>query len=116
MRFLYRAMKLSNDCDLNYKASKNKRLLVELTLIQIGQLTSEEDDVSGGRSPKQLKPFLQNAQQAAAPQPAATQPAVAQPVATQPIAEQSQVARPSAPSAQQLQPLKHPRPVVWRSY
>ena len=100
LRFLYRAMKLSNDCDLNYKASKNKRLLVELTLIQIGQLTSEEDDVSGGRSPKQLKPFLQNAQQAAAPQPAAAQPAVAQPVAIQPNAAQSQVARPSAPSAQ----------------
>ena len=100
LRFLYRAMKLSNDCDLNYKASKNKRLLVELTLIQIGQLTSEEDEVSGGRSPKQLKPFLQTAQQAAAPHPAAPQPAAAQPVATQPIAAQSQAAKPSAPSAQ----------------
>ena len=30
--FLYRAMKLCNDCDLNYRASRNKRLLVELTL------------------------------------------------------------------------------------
>lgn len=39
--FLYRAMKLCNDCDLNYRASKNKRLLVELTLIQIAQLTAE---------------------------------------------------------------------------
>ena len=31
-KFLYKAMKLCNDCDLNYRQSKNKRLLVELTL------------------------------------------------------------------------------------
>lgn len=61
--FLYRAMKLCNDCDLNYRASKNKRLLVELTLIEAAQLTGEGDDVNGGRSPKQLKPFLKAAQQ-----------------------------------------------------
>ena len=55
--FLYKAMKLCNECDLNYRISKNKRLLVELTLIQVAQLTTEGDDVSGGRSPKQtIKP------------------------------------------------------------
>ena len=32
-KFLFRAMKLCNDCDLNYRTSKNKRLLVELTLM-----------------------------------------------------------------------------------
>lgn len=58
LSFLYRAMKLCNDCDLNFRASKNKRLLVELTLIQVAQLTSEAEDVSGGRSPKQvIKPI-----------------------------------------------------------
>ena len=46
-KFLYRAMKLCNDCDLNYRASKNKRLLVELTLIQCAQLTlPDADDAS----------------------------------------------------------------------
>mgnify|MGYP002569689587 FL=1 len=65
--FLYRAMKLCNECDLNYRISKNKRLLVELTLIQVAQLTTEGDDVSGGRSPKQtIKPVFS--------QPAAAQP------------------------------------------
>ena len=39
LQFLYRAMKLCNDCDLNYRASRNKRLLLELTLIQLCQLT-----------------------------------------------------------------------------
>ena len=38
-QFLYQAMKLCNDCDLNYRLSKNKRLQVELTLIQVAQLT-----------------------------------------------------------------------------
>ena len=63
--FLYRAMKLCNECDLNYRISKNKRLLVELTLIQVAQLTTEGDDVSGGRGPKKtIKPvFTQPAQQ-----------------------------------------------------
>lgn len=76
--FLYQAMKLCNECDLNYRISKNKRLLVELTLIQVAQLTTGEDDGSGGRSPKKtIKPVF-------------TQPAAAQ---------QSQVA--SATSAQQ---------------
>lgn len=36
--FLYRAIELSNDCDLNYRLSKNKRLLLELTLIKLCQL------------------------------------------------------------------------------
>ena len=59
-KFLYRAMKLCNDCDLNYRTSKNKRLLVELTLIQCAQLTlPDADDVIGGRSPrKRLKPLF----------------------------------------------------------
>ena len=66
--FLYRAMKLCNECDLNYRISKNKRLLVELTLIQVAQLTTEGDDVSGGRGPtKTIKPIF--AQPAAAQQP-----------------------------------------------
>lgn len=91
-KFLYRAMKLCNDCDLNYRASKNKRLLVELTLIQCAQLTLPDgDDLVGGRSPKnRLKPiFTQQAAPAAATQSqpqagvAAAQANHATPAATQ---------------------------------
>ena len=60
-RFLIQAIKLCNDCDLNYRVSKNKRLLVELTLIQLAQLTDEGDDSSSGRSPRRLKPLFQKA-------------------------------------------------------
>ena len=58
-KFLYKAIKLCSDCDLNYRTSKNKRLLVEITLIQLSQLTLEDDTVSSGRSPeKTLKPLF----------------------------------------------------------
>jgi DNA polymerase III subunit gamma/tau len=40
--FLFQALKLNNDCDLNYRISNNKRLLVELTLIRICQLTDDK--------------------------------------------------------------------------
>lgn len=55
---LYRAIKLCNDCDLNYKASKNKRLLLEITLIQLAQLTQDEDAGSGRKPGKILKPIF----------------------------------------------------------
>ena len=37
--FLIDAIQKANDCDLNYKSSKNQRLLVELTLMQIASIT-----------------------------------------------------------------------------
>lgn len=64
-RFLINAIKLCNDCDLNYRASKNKRLLVELTLIQLSQLTGDADEIGSGRGPKRLKPLFQKAVAAA---------------------------------------------------
>ena len=44
-----------NQCDVCYKQSSNKRLLVELTLIEVAQLTQPDDGVSAGRGPKRLK-------------------------------------------------------------
>ena len=43
--FIFDALKISNDCDLNYRISKNKRLLVELALIRISQLTTDKKKV-----------------------------------------------------------------------
>ena len=55
--FLYKALKILNECDVQYRQSSNKRLLVELTLIRVAQITQPEDaDVpAGGRSPMRLK-------------------------------------------------------------
>lgn len=72
-RFLYNALQIMNRCDVEYRQSSNKRLLVELTLIQVAQITQKDDDVpASGRSPKQLKSLFKNlilkAQQKPAPQ------------------------------------------------
>ena len=55
-KFIYRALKIFNDCDMNYRVSKNKRLMVELALIQASQ--TDEDDDSSGRKPRRLKPIF----------------------------------------------------------
>jgi len=61
LSFLYGALRLMNQCDINYRQSSNKRLLVELTLIEIAQLTQPDDAVAGsGRKPRRLKSLFKN--------------------------------------------------------
>lgn len=96
-QFLYKSMKLCNDCDLNYRQSKNKRLLVELTLIQVAQLTAEPEDAGSGHGPKkQLSPVFHTAQasQSVAPTAQAT------PAATAPVSQPTPQPQPAAASAQ----------------
>ena len=91
--FLYRAMKLCNECDLNYRISKNKRLLVELTLIQVAQLTTEGDDVSGGRGPKKtIKPVFTQPAAAQQPQVASATQVQQAPVHSSPSSVKTQAA------------------------
>ena len=110
--FLYRAMKLCNDCDMNYRASKNKRLLVELTLIQVAQLTTEGDDVGDGRRPKQaIKPIFT---QSVAAQQSQTVPATSQ---TQPVSAvvtpvQQQQQKLQQPASVQSVPVAGTSPVI----
>lgn len=61
-KFLFRALKILNDCDISYRQSSNKRLLVELTLIRVAQITQPEDDdsASAGLSPNRLKSLFKN--------------------------------------------------------
>ena len=73
VNFLYTALQIMNRCDVEYRQSSNKRLLVELTLIQVAQITQKDDDVpASGRSPKRLKSLFKNlilkAQQRPTPQ------------------------------------------------
>lgn len=70
-QFLYRALQIMNRCDVEYRQSSNKRLLVELTLIEVAQITQKEDEVPGaGRSPKRLKSLFKNIIKKALPKPA----------------------------------------------
>ena len=53
--WLFKAIELANACDMNYRTSRNKRLLLELTLIQLCQLNqigqSEADKKKGQIDP-----------------------------------------------------------------
>ncbi len=90
-KLLFRAIKLCSDCSANYRASRNKRLLVELTIIQLSQLASDDAEEAGGRRPKQLKPIFSN--------PAAMQvQAVVQQTAAPAATVQT---KPAAPAPQQ---------------
>ena len=56
-QWLYRAIRLCNDCDQSYRTSRNKRLQVELTLIECAQAT--DDEAGAGRRPVRiLKPIF----------------------------------------------------------
>ena len=70
--FLYKALQIMNRCDVEYRQSSNKRLLVELTLIQVAQITQPDDEgASAGRSPRRLKSLFRKLFSSAQPQPAA---------------------------------------------
>ena len=79
-RFLYQALKILNQCDIAYRQSSNKRLLVELTLIQVAQITQPDDaEPSSGRGPcKRLKILFQRLLSEAQPRNVAQQVAQAE--------------------------------------
>ena len=91
-QFLYRALRICNDCDLNYRTSSNKRLLVELTLIQVAQAVDDDEAGCGLGPTKILKPLFA----AIAPAAAAPQAPKAQPAAT---TQQRPAATPAATTA-----------------
>ena len=104
-KFLIRAIKLCNECDLNYRVSKNKRLLVELTLIQLAQLTEEGDDSSSGRSPRRLKPLFQKAVATASVSlPNNSTKATTTPTSGQRVSTLNQPQAPNTATAQQVTP------------
>ena len=120
-RFLYQALKKMNQCDINYRQSSNKRLLVELTLIEIAQITqpAEEGD-SAGRSPRRLKSLFKHLMRQAQPKPAAPQVAAAKPVVSKETSSTSMASsssnsresgEPSKPS-QPSQPSQPSKPAV----
>jgi DNA polymerase-3 subunit gamma/tau len=110
-----------NQCDVNYRQSSNKRLLVELTLIEIAQITQPDDGVSAGRRPKRLKSLFKNLIQqsqpkSAAPQVVAAETPVSQPNPKNPITQNTPNAQ-STPSSQntptnQPSPAKAPNPAA----
>jgi len=54
--FLYQAIEIANDCDLNYRLSKNKRLMLELAFIRLCQLQDNSAPVSSPQKKNTLNP------------------------------------------------------------
>ena len=102
-RLLYKAMDLSNKCDLDYRVSNNKRFLVELMLIQICQLSMRAEPV------QTVQPALQSVRTTAAqPQPQPAPQAAPKPAPAQPTTPPK-----PAPSAQAYTPRPAtPRPTA----
>jgi len=112
-RFLYQALKLMNQCDINYRQSSNKRLLVELTLIEIAQITQPDDGASAGRRPKRLKSLFkyliqQSQPKSATPQVVAAEAPVSKPSPNNPSSQSSPNPQttPSSPKTPTNQPAK----------
>ena len=131
--FIYRAMNLCNDADLNYRIASNKQFLIELTLAKICQLLSPSRDNGAegeGRlqkinpgattAPQSQAPAQPQAAAQQAPTPAAQPQGGPQHIAQQaqgspqpaprpqPVPQNSQSSQ-SSPSSQTYQP---PRPVA----
>ena len=99
--FLYQALRLLNQCDINYRNSGNKRLLVELTLIEVAQITQEDDSTpSAGRKPRRLKSLFHNIIVQSRPMTAAKQvAAVVKPADTPKKEEEKKETTTAAPTA-----------------
>ena len=101
IRFLYDALRLMNQCDIYYRQSSNKRLLVELTLIEIAQITQPDEGAGSGRKPRRLKSLFKQLMQQPHPMNAAPQVAAAEEVASQRVQRAQRVQ-----SSQSSQPKK----------
>jgi DNA polymerase-3 subunit gamma/tau len=106
--FLYTALQIANDCDFNYRNSRNKRLSVEVAIIKICQLSQPQ--------PVLTQPQPQMAAAPAAPVQAQPQPQPQRPVQQAPVQTapqpQPQPQRPAPAYAAQPQP--QPQPTVVR--
>ena len=114
--FCFEALRRMNQCDINYRQSSNKRLLVELTLIEVAQITQPAEGDASGRKPRRLKSLFKHLIQQAKPKQTAPQVAVAAPKSQPQISQntpsapivQSDPSSPSTPNTQNNQSPKRP--------
>lgn len=95
-RYLISALNLINEADINYRQSKNKRLTVELALINLCQLlvrreASDQPSITAPAAPSVARPAAPAPAQGAAPQRQAPAPAAPQAAAQRPVTRMPQV-------------------------
>ena len=107
--FLFNAVMIANDCDFNYRNSRNKRLSVELAIVRICQLLHPV-----AQPPQPQRAPLQNVQVAPQPAPVSSKPqAPAAPQASTPTPSPNGRGVVQQPNAQNSQPItRNPQPAV----
>lgn len=115
-QFIYRAMDICNDADLNFRTATNKQFLIELALVKLCQLCSPSPDKSGSGE-GQLKPIAATpAPSAATTATATTTPTAVQQPAPTPVAQQptppQPVPTPAATPRPQMPAMSKPTPSI----
>ena len=113
-RFCYEALRRMNQCDINYRQSSNKRLLVELTLIEVAQITQPTEGDASGRRPRRLKSLFKNLVRQAQPKQTVQQVAAAAPKNVEGTGKTSNTGQTASPvsSASQASQTSSPCPVT----
>lgn len=87
---LIKGIEIANNCDLNYRNSRNKRLLIELTLIQLTQL-SQSPNAGGDKKKTTIEPLATEQSNRKEEVKTATQPTATQTVPTAPTRPQTTI-------------------------
>ena len=110
-QFLYYGLQIANECDFNYKNSRNKRLSVELAVCRICQIMHPLPPMASGPQPLQsVKPQQVAAQPTVAPQQAAPQQVAPQQATVQQPVQRPAVSQPVQRPAVVAQPVQQPTP------
>lgn len=121
-QFLYYGLQIANECDFNYRNSRNKRLSVELAICKICQIMHPLPAPSAGPAPlhsvnasvaqpapQPVQPVQQTPQPRTMPQQQVAQPVQQRPVIQQqPIQQPYVQQRPVVPQQQVQQPVQQP--------
>ncbi len=97
--FLFNAIQIANTCDMSYRTSQNKRLLIELSLLKICNLSTNAFALP--QQQPQVQQIPVKPAQAAAPQKPVAEPAAPKAVPATPKLESAPAVQPSAPKTAQ---------------
>ncbi len=99
--FLFKALELSNKCDIDYRMAKNKRLTVEVMLIKVCQLVASQPEVEGSKVQKFETSKVQRVEGPKVTPQVAPRMATAQPTPQQ-TAPQQAIPRPPQPTVPRI--------------
>lgn len=104
--FLFQTLNISNLCDLNYARSSNKRLLLEIALLQMCAINQSKQEEQPAKPTSIAAPQTTATSQTSAPTAAQAKASVPPPVVTHPSSGYETKAAPSPPPAREAVGIK----------